>query len=156
MFRDAYFDFVLASYNCIDYLSHDDRIKALEEIKRVCKIGGLVCFSSHNLLYDKLFEVKPSLNPLRLLLAIYRYAWLVALNGSGKRLAKKDYAIINDGAHNFSLKTYYIKPIKQIEQLGELQFNNVRVFSLDGNEILGASELNSSRDCWLYYLCTAA
>lgn len=44
MFRDAYFDFVLASFNCIDYMAHDDRIKTLEEIKRVSKRGSHMLF----------------------------------------------------------------------------------------------------------------
>jgi hypothetical protein len=69
---------------------------------------------------------------------------------------RNDYAIINDGAHHFSLKTYYIKPLKQIEQLEELQFKNIRIFSLDGKEAAGGLELSSLKDCWVYYLCAVA
>jgi ubiquinone/menaquinone biosynthesis C-methylase UbiE len=155
IFKDGYFDLVLASFNCIDYMCHSERIKTLREIRRTCKRGGLVCFSSHNLQCDDLFKIKGSRNPLKLLLAIYRHAWLLALNRFTKQLASKDYATINDGAHNFRLKTYYIKPTKQIEQLKELGFRDIRMFSLDGNELAGGSEAGSLKDCWLYYLSTA-
>jgi ubiquinone/menaquinone biosynthesis C-methylase UbiE len=163
IFGDAHFDFVLASYNCIDGLSHADRIQILQEIKRTCRKGGLVCFSTHNLLFlDHYFKIAwwlkraklESRHPLKVLYAIYRYVWLLALNECREHLASKDYAIIHDGAHNFSLKLYYIKPWKQIQQLEELGFKNTRIFSLDGNEIVRVSELDKARDWWLYYLCT--
>ena len=164
IFGDAHFDFVLASYNCFDGLSHSDRIKILKEIKRTCKTGSLVSFSSHNLLFiDNYFKINwwleranlESRNPLKFLYAIYRYAWMLALNDSRDHISRKDYVMMHDGAHNFSHKIYYIKPWKQIEQLAELGFNNTRIFSRDGNEIERGSELSRARDCWLYYLCTA-
>lgn len=157
IFRDAYFDFVLASFNCIDYVSHTDRIKILNEMKRVSKIGGLVCFSAHNLVsVQDLFKLQLPINPFKVPRTIYRYASLLSLNEGKKQLINKDYAIINDGAHDFGLKTYYIKPIKQIEQIEALEFKNIRIFSLvDGKEVAGRSELSSLKDPWLYYLCTS-
>jgi ubiquinone/menaquinone biosynthesis C-methylase UbiE len=163
IFGDAHFDFVLASYNCFDGLSHLDRIKILKEIRRICKTGGLVTFSSHNLLFtDNYFKIDwwlkranlESRNPLRSLYAVYRYGWVLALNDSREQISRKDFVKIHDGAHNFSHKIYYIKPWKEIEQLTELGFNNTRIFSLDGNEIERGSDLSRARDCWLYYLCT--
>jgi len=47
-FENEYFDFVLFSFNGIDYVSHTDRLKILSEIKRVGKKNGYFAFSSHN------------------------------------------------------------------------------------------------------------
>src|SRR5262249_49627065 len=47
-FVDGDFDFVLFSFNGIDYMSQNDRLMALTEIRRVLKPGGLFMFSSHN------------------------------------------------------------------------------------------------------------
>jgi ubiquinone/menaquinone biosynthesis C-methylase UbiE len=156
-FRSGYFDFVMASFNCIDYsASHDDRLKTLQEMRRVCRKGGLVCFSTHNLLYGDLFKIRLDKNPFRAASAIYQYLWLLVLNGDRKRPADRDYAWIRDEAHAFSLKTYYIRPLKQVEQLKEVGFEDVRIFGLDGREIAAGSDLRALKDAWLYYLCTVA
>jgi ubiquinone/menaquinone biosynthesis C-methylase UbiE len=48
-FEDDTFDFILFSFNGIDYVSHDDRLRILKEIHRIGKPGAIFCFSSHNL-----------------------------------------------------------------------------------------------------------
>ena len=63
----------------------------------------------------------------------------------------KQYAIINDGAYDYSLLTYYIAPSAQIEQLKD-HFQNVRIFLSDGCEAK-KTELESLNDWWLYFLC---
>jgi len=47
-FADATFDFVLFSFNAIDYMIHEDRLSCLAEINRVLKPGGWFMFSTHN------------------------------------------------------------------------------------------------------------
>ena len=48
-FPDSYFDYALFSFNGLDYLlPEEQRTKALQEIHRVLKPGGLFAFSSHN------------------------------------------------------------------------------------------------------------
>ena len=154
-FRSGYFDFVLASFNCIDYsASHDERLKTLQEMKRVCRKGGLVSFSTHNLLYGDLFKIRLDKNPSRAASAFYQFLWLRILNGDRARHTKGDYAWIRDEAHAFSLRTYYIKPCKQVEQLEALGFENIRIFRLDGCEVAAGSDLSRLRDGWLYYLAT--
>lgn len=154
-FRSGYFDFVLASFNCIDYsISHDERLKTLQEMKRVCRKGGLVSFSAHNLLYGDLFKIRLDKNLSRAASAFYQYLWLRILNGDPTRLTQGDYAWIRDEAHAFSLTTYYIKPRKQVEQLEALGFENIRIFRLDGREVATGSDLSTLRDGWLYYLGT--
>ena len=48
LFKAESFDFVLFSFNGIDYMPHDGRLAALSEIHRVLKPGGRFLFSSHN------------------------------------------------------------------------------------------------------------
>ncbi|MCX9010988.1 MAG: class I SAM-dependent methyltransferase [Candidatus Methanoperedens sp.] len=154
IFEDNYFDFVLFSYNGIDVISHMDRLKALQEIERVCRIGGYFCFSSHNLQgIDQLFTPQLSANPIRTLKKIAKY---FLLRPTIKKLKQSRYAMIRDGAHNHRLVHYYIKPKEQIEQLSSAGFRNVRVYSLDGKEIEDKSRLGTITDTlWLYYLCEA-
>ncbi len=48
-FKDNSFDFVLFSFNGIDYMDHEDRLASLREIRRLIRSGGYFCFSTHNL-----------------------------------------------------------------------------------------------------------
>ena len=156
--KDNYFDFILASSNGLDYMPHNDRIKALKEIKRVGRKGGYFSFSTHNLLsIDKLLQIKLSLNPINMSRIIIRHLLLKTLNKNFNKLKKEKYAVVNDGAHQFRLLTYYIKPKEQIKQLKNLQFNNIRVFSPEtGKEIIKKSEIYATTDGSHYglsYLC---
>lgn len=152
------FDFVLFSFNGIDYISHEDRIKALEEIKRVGKKGGLFVFSTHNLQYiNNIYTIKHNNSLKYFLYQCYRYLRLIFHNGLPGKYRETDFAILNDGAHHFSITTYYIKPAAQIDQLERLGFRNIRLFSLKTGEEFKRSGLNMiTQDSWIYYLCEFA
>lgn len=154
-FESNYFDFILFSFNGIDYISHEDRIDALKEIKRIGKKGGLFAFSTHNLQYvDNLYTVKLH-NGLRYsAYQCYRYFRLIYENGFPGKYRNKDFAILNDGAHHFKLKTYYIRPATQVEQLERIGFKNIRLLSLKtGGEVEKARLNGAGKDSWIYYLC---
>lgn len=156
IFEDNYFDFILFSYNGIDYISHECRITALKEIHRVSKERGYFCFSSHNLLAAKnCFKLQFSRNPKQLARKIYKFIYSRLINKDYKELLKKDYAVINDGVYNFRLLTYYIKPAYQGEQLNDCGFQDIKIYSLNGDEIGDEiyNNLNTICDNWLYYLC---
>jgi len=157
MFANGSFDFILFSFNGIDYVDHADRLKILKEIRRVGKPGGWFCFSSHNLnSCGQLFELRRmvSLNPgfavrtaKRLLLRFLNWRLRTAT------IMRSPYIVINDGAHGRQLRTYYIRPEEQLAQLSE-DFTDVQVFSLaTGAEVGGQSELRNVENSWLYYLC---
>ena len=157
--KSNYFDFILASSNGLDYMPHNDRLKALKEIKRVGKKGGYFFFSSHNLLgIDRLLEVKLSLNPISMSKNLIAYVLLKLLNKDFSKLKKEKYTFINDGANQFRLSTYYVQPKEQIKQLENIGFRNVRVFSLEtGNEITKKSDVYKTQDGLyhgLSYLCS--
>lgn len=158
-FADNSFDFILFSFNGIDYVSHSDRIRILEEIHRVGKIGSYFCFSSHNLqgmIAEFAWKNKLSLNPLStyinlVMLGILR---LSNLGINSDRLESADHLILRDESHNFRLQTYYIHPQAQLKQL-EPYFKDIKTYSWQtGLEISESEELKENSDLWLYYLCT--
>jgi ubiquinone/menaquinone biosynthesis C-methylase UbiE len=152
-FHDESFDFILFSYNGIDYVGSEGRLKVLQEMHRVCKSGGWVCFSGHNLQsLDSLFSPQFSTNPLKLYSAMRRYVLLRYYNKYWQRYKNVDECELIDPALNFQLTTVYVTPKKQVNQLTDLGFKNVRIFSLfSGTEILNPQQLNELTDPWLYY-----
>jgi ubiquinone/menaquinone biosynthesis C-methylase UbiE len=158
IFPDSAFDFILFSYNGIDSISHEDRLIAFREIKRVCKSGGLFCFSTHNLQsIEQLFAVQSS----DLARSVYR-KWirnpmLMLLNENFQELKKRPFAIIRDGTHWFRLKNYYITPSEQLRQLEQFGFKNARLYQLNGDEIRESARVQDTiTDHWIYYLCNAS
>jgi ubiquinone/menaquinone biosynthesis C-methylase UbiE len=160
IFQNGYFDFILFSFNGLDYLSHEHRLKALREIRRVVRGGGYFLFSSHNLrAVDRLFSCISDLrvqfrtNPLKCLHQIYvspasrrrlwTYLTLRCRNAHIREVSSKDYATVYDGVYSESLKFfmlstwkhlghyYYIKPEVQIEQLEEAGFKVVEAYASD-------------------------
>ncbi len=159
-FNDNTFDFIMFSFNGLDYISHEERLIAFSEIQRVGKRGAYFCFSAHNLqTIDRLLGLKYQFtssykdtikNVFKWVLLNYYYNKEI----SAKELRESPYALINDGAHGLRLQTYYIKPAEQIKQLSD-RFTDVKVYSLsnEGGRIKDEIELNTTDDSWLYYLC---
>jgi ubiquinone/menaquinone biosynthesis C-methylase UbiE len=155
MFQDKIFDLILFSFNGIDYVSHEDRLKVFKEVQRVGKSGGYFCFSTHNLKhapYKFGFKIQFILHPMRLL-RWFSLNFIYNKHNTIRKLKYSKYAVLNDGARNFGLKTHYIAPLAQIQQLNEY-FRDIRIFSLaSGNELRDNVEADSIADSWLYYLC---
>ncbi|MEP0890147.1 class I SAM-dependent methyltransferase [Leptolyngbya sp. NM3-A1] len=158
-FADNTFDFILFSFNGIDYISHEERLKALQEISRVGKSGGYFFFSTHSLqgmIREFKLQNKFSFNPLKTYVNLVMLAILRLANRSLTlaQLQQLDHAIIKDESHNFRLKTYYINPADQLKQLAE-NFYDIQIYSWStGLEIKNQLELDANVEMWLYYLCT--
>jgi ubiquinone/menaquinone biosynthesis C-methylase UbiE len=151
---DASIGFLLFSYNGIDTVGHVDRARVLREFSRVTRPGGYVCISSHNLqglpaLYRLSAEQRSS--SYRALRAVVGQLLLRVLNPPLRQMITAPYAELRDGALEFRLRHYYVRPTEQLEQLHRVHLKDVRVFGLDGRE-LDQSELGSATDPWLYYL----
>jgi ubiquinone/menaquinone biosynthesis C-methylase UbiE len=151
------FDFVLFSFNGLDYMNHKERINSLWEIRRMLRAGGYFCFSTHNLnfLLSKC-SIKLSKHPMIIAHQIIELIRMRFLNTNEAWRAIRDpsrkgkHCMVNDGALNFRLKTYYITHNEQLEQLNELGFKNVKMFNLArGLEIKKPSD---ETDHWIYYL----
>jgi len=161
IFPDSSFDFILFSFNGLDYISHKDRLKALKDIQRVAKKDALFCFSSHNIEYlHKLFELKSLIgwNPKKSIRKIKKWQKLRKMysNEEYQKLKSSQYSFFLDGSHDFSLKTYYIKPAYQIQQLENNGFSDIQLYSLaTGEKIDRKIDLNKIDDAYIYYLCKA-
>jgi ubiquinone/menaquinone biosynthesis C-methylase UbiE len=156
--EESYFDFILFSFNGLDYISHEERLQVLKEVKRVGKSGSYFYFSTHNLqgLEDEFNgQKKISLNPFTSYVNLVMLGFLHLFNYplNLKKIQGLDYLMVRDEPHNFRLSTYYIRPIKQLEQL-QPYFTNIQVYSwLTGLEVSQGQELKKNREMWLYYLC---
>jgi len=153
IFDDNSFDLVLFSFNGLDSLSHEDRLKALKEIKRVCRKEGIFFFSTHNLNYiDEVFRFKWSISLILTLSNIRKYL-LLRMKNNKNRLTTMKYATVIDGTHNFNIASYYILADEQVDQLSALGFKNIKIFSsIHGLEM--ENNFDVAKEPWLYYLCT--
>ena len=157
IFSDESFDFVLFSYNGIDYMPHEERIKAFREIKRVLALKGVFCFSTHNTQYiSRFYKITLCKSPMRFCQVLKIYWQVRSLLKQYGSFDKIPYAIINDGGEEFRAQTHYIAPQLQIKQLHQIGFKTIRVFSENsGGEIQDHNLLNGmTSDRWFYFLCT--
>jgi ubiquinone/menaquinone biosynthesis C-methylase UbiE len=158
LFADNEFDFVLFSFNGIDYISHEDRMAVLTQIRRIVKSNGYFCFSSHNIRsIDKWKTIPFSFNPLSFAKRLLTYFRRRTINNLNKEkideLQIADYVIINDGAHYGQLETYYVQAKFQLMMLEKFGFKNTRIFGLKDGEELSIESIENNKDGWLYYLC---
>ena len=151
-FTDEAFDLVLFSYNGIDYVSHEDRLKILKEVYRVLKKGGTFMFSSHNRDYKHFKKpywlIEPHLNAA-LVKNLLSYVFFLPRHNRMKRheFSGDEYAIVNDSDHRFSLLHYYIGIEKQIEQLEKIGFSDIEAYDAQGERVITDAESH-----WIYYL----
>lgn len=159
-FADHSFDLVMFSYNGLDYIAHEERLVALREMARVARRGGIFVFSTHNLLaLPALFARRDGLwrSPI---LALRHFVFQFRLRrqipaGRLDALMSAPWAIVNDGAHDFRVETYYIRPSEQLRQL-EAMFTDIVVFRLlaNGEPLEHLSTIDTYRDPWVYFLCS--
>lgn len=150
------FDFVLFSYNGIDYVSTADRAKILTEARRVIRPGGYFFFSTHNLNteIEDAFAIDASMSLKRMAVLTWRRLFFRCLNRNWRRdRGNAEHMIINDGAHGFRLKTFYIRPQEQTRRLQDAGFTDIEVLGHDGRRLQRESELHQACDSWLHYLC---
>ena len=150
-FADETFDFVLFSFNGIDVVSHEDRLKVLREMHRVLKKGGSLMFSSHNRDYRH-FKKPYWLNEVRfdasLVKNVMSYLFFLPKHLRMKKheVFADEFAIINDCDHRYSLLIYYINIQNQIKQLEEIGFFNIEAYNSRGEAVKGDAESH-----WIYY-----
>ena len=160
---DDAFDFIFFSYNGIDYIEHEDRIRVLAQTKRSLSVGGAFVFSSHN----RAAEAKPAWSPdhLPLRTNLFREPRRFAhqlrnyatglLNASlNKRHERQTeiYELRNDEAQQYALITYYIHIEDQMRQLKDAGYRDCRAVDLDGRW-LEPGDYAGIRDPWIHYLC---
>lgn len=139
-FDSAHFDFVMASFNVIDFVSHDDRLKALNDVCRVLKPGGVFVFASHNRSFELIGaapKLETSKNPARQLLRFMR--WIRRVRNYRKLrehwASTDEYSIVADIGNDFSTLHYYIDQGTQRQQLAKSGFSTLEVFDIFGDPV---------------------
>ena len=153
--ENEYFDLVLFSFNGLDCCGQEDRLQILTEIRRILKQKGYFCFSSHNLQgVSDLFSWRFSWNPFLFWRRWRHCLRLRRLNAAFLNQSQAtDYAIINDGSHDYQSWHYYIRPQAQIRQLIAYGFGNIRLFAVDGRELTSPEAVAAETGYMIYYLC---
>ena len=164
-FAAGRFDLIFFSFNGIDYVSHEERIAVLGEMRRSLCAGGTLVFSSHNREFSETqrpwslshlpLTVNPITSPLKFAakLASYPIGIVNHLTNRKDQWQGDEYAILNDAANNYQMLTYCISVGKQIAQLESAGFESVEVVGFDGRWLRSSEYNRCQTDPFLYYMC---
>ena len=132
---DGAYRFVLLSGNSLDYIGHDDRLRALYEVRRVLARDGLFLFSTHSL------HAYPFRDPMTQ--ARNRHA------DPGRMAAQGWYHLID---YADRVVTHYVYPHVQLRELKAAGFATLDVLDLKGQ----AFDFASPPDDWMvHFMCRA-
>ena len=157
---DNSYDFVLFSYNGIDHLELPDRERALAEMKRVLRPGGIMAFSSHNanFLPRIIDRFRIQLGPgLRETARSLKWAMVFNLRNPTLRFRLPlSVGVVNDGTHSFkSAGLYYIRPDLQVAALERLDMQDIRCAPNESADYCRGSDpmVATFASAWVYYRC---
>lgn len=151
------------SWNGIDCVDYDDRVKILEEMYRVVRPGGYVLFSSHNRggpgYGENIWQLLPkfSLNPLRFgwrTLRSARRLQLGTLNYLRNAKLNHDYggyAVNTAAAHNFGIVIVYTTLREQRRQLAQVGLQSDAVFDSSVGKLI-ADDVEESDAWWFHFI----
>jgi ubiquinone/menaquinone biosynthesis C-methylase UbiE len=149
IFDDSYFDFALFSFNGLDAVEHEERLKILHEIRRIIRKGGYFCFSTLNLNSRR---GRPPVtfykNPLLTSFDIYNFL----LNGNFRN-KKINHDMIFLKYRDFLTRLYFITPAEMLKQLSEAGFSQTKAYNLDSGKEIG--DPITMLDYWVYFLTIA-
>jgi ubiquinone/menaquinone biosynthesis C-methylase UbiE len=152
-FQSESFDVVLFSWNGIDYVNHENRIRILQEVARVLKPSGYFIFSCHNRDFmSKGPMIEPTRHPLKFLARRFRFyqGKIRHVLRKHKEIHTDEYCVVNDASHEYKLMTYYITPSQQKEQLHQHGFAGpVSMFGTNGRPL----EAPTADDSEYVYYC---
>jgi SAM-dependent methyltransferase len=143
-----HFAFVLFSMNGLGMLGHDDRLRALAEIRRVLAPGGAFAFSTHNLDSPAnhrrfaLPELELARNPLRTAVRALRFARRTVKRAVNRvRYLRheehhREWAILNNECLDYGTLLYHVTLAEARRQLVAAGYApSVKAFDLGGAEI---------------------
>lgn len=155
------FDFILFSFNAIDAVDPEGRLRILDQVRAKLRPDGLFQFSTHSL-GTLPFDTDRPLSPRFAGNPAYRAYAMAAGLRYARRIQKinreidldaaraRGWAVIPTMAHDFQIKDYYVDPEFQVNQLREHGFEVVATYDTEGREV---TLPHASRDAWFDYLC---
>ncbi|MDM8542630.1 class I SAM-dependent methyltransferase [Desulfococcaceae bacterium HSG9] len=148
IFNDQSFDFVLFTFNGIDCMSHEKRIKTLKEINRILKYDGIFVFSSHNL-DDRRHVTAYNIFDINVFNNIQNI--LSYLKVRKHQIRTETYAILSDPLAGYGHLTYFIRKPDQVIQLKQSDFSDVEILNCKCRFTEIASLERDSK--WFWYIC---
>lgn len=148
MIGDENFDFVIFSFNGIDCMSHEKRIKTLREVYRVLERSGVFVFSSHNR------------DDRKIVTGFNKYDWRITRNIRNilsylkvrkYQIVTEKHAILSDPLAGFGCMTYYISKRNQVEQLENVGFRDVEMLNRKVQFVKADSIDRDSQ--FIHYIC---
>jgi SAM-dependent methyltransferase len=147
-FADDSLDAVVAGCNLLDVFDDAERRQVLRQIARVLAPDGVLIMSSHNRAYlarvrppwhvrvSGLFHGRPR-GVLEFAADLVRAPRRIRRHRRLRELERRtpDFAIVSDGAHEFSLVHYFIDPVAQFRQFREEGLEPELAADLDGRPI---------------------
>lgn len=166
IFRDNSFDVVLFSFNGIDSVGYEERLRGLREVYRVLKPDGFFCFSTHNIEWTGIYGCyhiafrDGTMNPIKysyhLVNRAVEFCRVRVANRTASMkkvidgIKRGGYGTFYDGVHRGRLLLYYTTHENQLRQLQECQFGRIKTYSVDGVETNDQKKLNGG--AWIYYV----
>ena len=130
-FESGTFDFVLFSFNGLDFVDHADRARVLQEVQRVLAPGGLYVFSTHSLEHAMtrtswrvMYGTNLPKNALQAVKGAARAALRIGNYARRRHMQVhgNGYAILLDPGHDYTLPIYYVTIPEQQRQLDTAGF----------------------------------
>lgn len=162
-FADASFHFVNFSFNAIDAVDYEDRLRILREVHRILRPGGVYLFSGHNAtgpgVRERFRALLPGFtrNPFKL---GWRTARVIAslpvsirnrVRYNRLRQQREGHVVSNAAAHNFGLLILYTTLPEQKRQLALTGFRTEAVFDSEQGRVVSDSD-DLSQVRWLHYI----
>ncbi|MFL5864118.1 MAG: class I SAM-dependent methyltransferase [Solirubrobacteraceae bacterium] len=156
-FADGSLDAVIAGCNLLDVFDDSERRHVLREIGRLLAPGGVLIMSSHNRAYlarvrppwhvrvSGLLKAEPR-GALQFAADIVRAPRRIRRHRRLRTLERQtpDFALINDGSHEFNLVHYFTDPVAQFRQFRDEGLEPELAADLDGRQIMSGEE---AADC---------
>jgi SAM-dependent methyltransferase len=143
--EDGAYDAVVASFAVLDVLDDAARRRALRDLARALRPGGLLLMSTHNLAYAPRIPEQLRIRSRRAPgIAREAIKWPVRKRNHLRMAPLQQHgdgwAVLSDEGHDFALLNYYVSRDYQQRQFAEAGLEPLEVLDLDGDELTPGDE----------------